>query len=151
MMPRETAYRLAGRKHRSHDADAEDLLCSHELRLDSAHGEQAAKALTLLQCVPGLAVSLSEHPESLHLRYSLAEHSLEEIESLLVEAGFVLDHSLYAKALRMLTHFCEETRLRNMQAPQRLIKQSNTVYIEAWRHHPHGDHDDTPAELRADR
>ncbi|MFT3737110.1 MAG: hypothetical protein QM776_19220 [Rhodocyclaceae bacterium] len=150
-MPRETAYRMAGRKHRSHDADAEDLLCSHELRLDTEHGEQAPNALLLLQRLPGLAVSAGEHPESLLLKYSLAEHSMEEIESLLVEAGFVLDHSLYARALRVLTHFYEETRLRNLQAPQRLIKQSNAVYIEAWRHHPHGDHDDTPAELRADR
>ena len=33
-------------------------------------------------------------------------------------------------------------------ADERLIKQSNEVYIQAWDHHVHGDHDDTPLELR---
>jgi len=35
-----------------------------------------------------------------------------------------------------------------MRCPQRLIKQSHEVYVKAWGAHLHGDHDDTPQELR---
>jgi len=48
-------------------------------------------------------------------------------------------------------YFCEETQMRNMRVPERLIKKSHLVYSKAWEHHPHGDRDDTPAELRQDR
>jgi hypothetical protein len=45
-------------------------------------------------------------------------------------------------------YFCEDTQMRNLRQPERLIKKSNEIYVKAWQHHPHGDHDDTPAELR---
>ena len=38
-----------------------------------------------------------------------------------------------------------------MRMPQRLIKKSNEIYVKAWEHHAHGDHDDTPLELREDK
>jgi hypothetical protein len=62
--------------------------------------------------------------------------------------GFHLDGSLLAKIIRALVYFCEDTELHNLRCPQRLIKQSHEVYIKAWDHHLHGDHDDTPPELR---
>ncbi|GAB4057581.1 hypothetical protein [Uliginosibacterium sediminicola] len=151
MMPRETAYRLAGRKHRRGDPQDEALHCSHLIRFEASHGAQAARAVSLLEQLPGVQISAASQPEALRVHYSLALHSLDELETLLEDAGFVLEQSFHARLLRGLTKFCEETRLRNMRSPQRLIKQSNAVYIEAWRHHPHGDHDDTPAELRADK
>lgn len=149
MMRRETAYKLAGRKHHHEDA-AEAQFCQHLIRFSSSDFSMSERAGTLLARVPGVEI-LGIRPDALRVRYSLAAHSLEELEGLLAEAGFTLNASLMERLLRGFTHFCEETRLRNMRSPQRLIKQSNAVYIEAWKHHPHGDHDDTPADLRADR
>jgi hypothetical protein len=50
--------------------------------------------------------------------------------------------------MRALIVFSEETELDNLQQPERLIKKSNEVYIKAYEHHPHGDHDDTPPDVR---
>jgi hypothetical protein len=88
---------------------------------------------------------------SLSVWYEVTDYTLEGIESALRQQGFHLDNTLYAKLLRALVHYCEQTQLRNMHGPQRLIKKSHEVYSQAWDHHPHGDHDDTPPELRQDR
>jgi hypothetical protein len=64
------------------------------------------------------------------------------------DAGFHLDSSLYSKLVRALVYFCEETQRHNLESPERLIKKSNEVYIKVYDQHPHGDHDDTPVELR---
>ncbi len=82
------------------------------------------------------------------VRYSVLDYSLEALEDALREAGFALENSLYIKLVRALVYFSEETQRHNLLSPERLIKQSNEVYIQAWDHHAHGDHDDTPLELR---
>jgi hypothetical protein len=53
--------------------------------------------------------------------------------------------------MRMMIAYAEETQLRNMRMPERLIKKSHEVYSRAWDHHLHGDHDDTPPDMRQDR
>ena len=73
---------------------------------------------------------------------------IEAHAGLLRDAGFALENSLYIKLVRALVYFSEETQRHNLLSPERLIKQSNEVYIQAWNHHVHGDHDDTPPELR---
>ncbi|MDO6385517.1 hypothetical protein [Uliginosibacterium sp. 31-12] len=147
MMRRETAYKLAGRKHLHENALAE-ALCEHELRFAQYPEGQSARALLFLQNQPWLHVEPGVHAESLHVCYDLAHYSLRGIEQALEAEGFCLDDSLISRIKRSLTHFCEETRSRNATAPQRLIKQSNQVYVKAWEHHPHGDRDETPPELR---
>lgn len=146
-MRRETAYKLAGRKHLHGNALA-DALCEHELRLAAAEAAQVEQALAFLQSLPYLQAEPSHHQGSLHVTYDLAHYSLRKIEAALEEQGFHLDDTLISRLKRSLTHYCEETRSRNATSPQRLIKQSNQVYVKAWEHHPHGDHDDTPPELR---
>jgi hypothetical protein len=69
------------------------------------------------------------------VRYSVLDYSLESLEDALREAGFALDNSLYTKLVRALVYFCEETQRHNLLSPERLIKQSNEVYIQAWDHH----------------
>lgn len=145
MMRRETAYKLAGRHHRSDNA-LEGVFNHHELRL--AAQDQIEKALSVLGSVPGLCAARAALPHVLHLDYALAHCSLRAIENLLIEHGVRLDDSVGAKMRRSLTHFREDTQIRNAASPQRLIKQSNQVYVKAYEHHPHGDHDDTPPELR---
>ena len=65
-----------------------------------------------------------------------------------MQQGFHLDNSLFSKLTRALIRYCEQTQLHTLRSPQRLIKKSNEVYVKAWEHHLHGDHDDTPPELR---
>lgn len=101
-----------------------------------------------LRILKGLAVESGRRPLSLVVRYSIMEYSLEGLESALVEAGFHLDQSLLTRLRRAFVYFCEETQRHNLLSPERLVKQSNEVYIKAYGHHPHGDHDDTPPELR---
>ncbi|MEN3113034.1 hypothetical protein ACFONG_16220 [Uliginosibacterium paludis] len=147
MMRRETAYKLAGRKHLQVDALAE-AQCEHVLRFASEPPAQVIAALAWLHEQPFLRATPTRQADAVLLTYDLAHYCLRQIEMMLEEQGFILDDSLVSRLKRAMTHFCEETRRRNAGSPQRLIKQSNQVYVKAWEHHPHGDHDDTPPELR---
>lgn len=147
MMRRETAYKLAGRKH-LHGNALQDAQCDHVLRFASTPSGQVGAALECLQQQPYLHAEAAPLENSILLTYDLAHYCLRQIEMMLEEQGFVLDDSLISRLKRSMTHFCEDTRRRNAESPQRLIKQSNQVYVKAWEQHPHGDHDDTPPELR---
>ena len=150
MLERETTYRLAGRKHRARGlaSEPEVLRKRREIRFHFLPLDQAERALPRLSGVPDLVVERSLRGRAVWVTYSLEHHTLEGIEGLLVEMGFHLDGSLYTRLLRALIRYCEETQLRNLRSPERLIKQSSEVYVQAWTHHPHGDHDDTPLDLR---
>lgn len=152
MLRRETTYELAGRHHRSaEDKLSPDALCEREIRFEAIEPTQLELAAQALAAIPGVKVAPAEHPAALHVSYNLAAHTCDELEEQLEALGLKLDHSLYGRLRRAMVHFCEETRRRNMAAPQRLIKQSSEVYVQAYAHHPHGDHDETPPELRQDR
>lgn len=150
MMRRETAYKLAGRKHH-HENELEHELRLNEIRFYVIPADQSERARQLLERMPGLGIAAGNRPNSIKVRYDLAHYTLRAIESHLEELGFHLDNSLFVKLRRAIIYFCEDTRCRNATEPQRLIKNSNEVYIKAYEHHPHGDHDDTPMELREDR
>ena len=147
MMRREIAYKLAGRVHQAGNA-LEGLFSHHDLRLSALTEDEITKALVVLHAQPGLSVLRMAQTNVLHLDYALAQCSLRMIENLLIGHGVALDDSVGARMRRALTHFREDTQIRNAASPQRLIKQSNQVYVKAYEHHPHGDHDDTPPELR---
>lgn len=112
---------------------------------------QVENAFDLLNGLEYLDVSHGPHALGLTVTYDLVDYTLEGLENALRKVGFHLDTSLYSKIVRALVYFTEETQLRNLQEPTRLIKQSNQVYIEAYQHHMHGDRDDTPPEAREDR
>lgn len=146
-MRRETAYKLAGRKHQ-HDNALDEAHCHHIMCFSAEPGGQAARALEALQQIAYLKAEPGRDADTLSVRYELSHHSLRELEACLAEQGFTLDQSWVSRIRRAFAHFCEDTQTRNASSPQRLIKQSNQVYVKAWEHHPHGDHDDTPVELR---
>ena len=148
MMRRETAYKLAGRRHDHRGAVAAGLDKAREIRFRPLPPGQLERALRSLRLLKGLTVESGRRPLSLVVRYSIMEYSLEGLESALAEAGFHLDQSLLTRLRRAFVYFCEETQRHNLLSPERLVKQSNEVYIKAYGHHPHGDHDDTPPELR---
>ena len=122
-----------------------------ELRFDPRYPEQVAEARKLLSGLEGMDIDTGLAPYSLAIWYEISTYSLEGLEAALVRQGFYLDDSLYSKLMRTVVYFCEETQMRNMRVPERLIKKSHEVYSKAWENHPHGDHDETPPELRQDR
>ncbi len=146
-MRRETAYKLAGRHH-EHPAPGSGLTKQRELRFKAMPPGQVERAWQALRMLKGLHVERSDRALALIVRYSVLDYSLEVLEDALRDAGFALDNTLYMKLIRALVYFTEETQRHNLVSPERLIKQSNEVYIQAWNHHVHGDHDDTPPELR---
>ena len=120
------------------------------LHFDALRPEQVDQVVELLAGIEGLTVT-SAAGSCLIVHYDLTEYTLEGLEKALVSQGFQFRNSFYRKIQRAFIYFWEETQLRNMHMPQRLIKKSNEVYVKAWEHHPHGDHDDTPADLREER
>lgn len=122
-----------------------------EIRFTKMPPEQAAKAAALLAGLEFLEVDHGPHPRGITVRYDLVDYTCEGLENALRNLGYHLDNSLYCKIVRAVVYFTEETQLNNIKEPARLIKKSNEVYIKAYQHHPHGDHDDTPLELREDR
>lgn len=146
-MRRETAYKLAGRNH-AHPVAGAGLVKEREIRFAAFPPEQTAQAYQSLRMVKDLQVREGDKPRLLVVRYSVLDHCLEDIESALVDAGFHLSSGLYAKLTRALIYFCEETQRHNLLSPERLIKKSNEVYVKVYDYHPHGDHDETPPDLR---
>jgi hypothetical protein len=119
-----------------------------EIRFSDLRPGQVDEARHLLEHLEHIEVEAGLLPNSVSIWYDIVDYTLEGLESALVERGFHLENSLYCKMFRAVVYFCEDTQLRNMRQPERLIKKSNEVYVKAWEHHPHGDHDDTPPELR---
>ena len=146
-MRRETAYKLAGRRHEQ-QISAAGLLKTRELRFKKLPVGQAARAMAGLRRIKGLHVEAGVRETELVISYSILEHTLEDVENALRDAGFGLDNTLYSKLVRALVYFTEETQRHNLESPERLIKKSHEAYVHAWDQHEHGDHDDAPPELR---
>lgn len=138
--------------HRPHPLLPQGGTLKHrEVRFAKLPPGQVDQAWILLCRLEGLQVATGSLPTSLSLSYDIEHHTLEELENALRHEGFRLECSLFAKLIRALVYYSEDTQLRNMHGPERLIKKSHEVYSRAWDHHRHGDHDDTPPELRVDR
>lgn len=148
-MRRETAYKLAGRKHSGPAQHAvAGLVKRREIRfkdLPPGQVEQAGRSLAVLA---GVKVEAGRDALSLTVHYNVLDYTLERLENALSDAGFLLDRPLLVRLHRALVYYVEETQVHNLRSPERLIKQSHEVYIHAYAAHPHGDHDDTPPELR---
>jgi hypothetical protein len=135
----------------SHLAPQPGSIKRREIRFTKMPPGQAEKAAHLLGGLELLQVVLAPRARTLVVRYDLVDYTYEGLENALRNLGYHLDNSLYCKLVRALVYFMEETQLKSIKEPARLIKKSNEVYIKAYQHHPHGDHDDTPLELREDR
>ncbi|MBL8487380.1 MAG: hypothetical protein JNK22_09860 [Rhodocyclaceae bacterium] len=122
-----------------------------EIRFSKMRPGQVEEASRLLQGLDGLIVEAGSLPNGISVWYEISEYTMEGLEAALVDQGFHLENTLYCKMIRALVHYCEDTQLRNMRQPERLIKKSHEVYSKAWEHHPHGDHDDTPVDLREEK
>jgi hypothetical protein len=138
--------------HRAHPLVPQTGTRKHrEIRFDKLRAWQAEQARLLLQKLDHIEVATGVMPNSVSVWYEVTDYTMEGLENALIDQGFHLENTLYCKMIRALVYFCEDTQLRNMRQPERLLKKSNEIYSKAWEHHPHGDHDDTPPELRQDR
>lgn len=108
---------------------------------------QAKEAFILLQNLPHLTVLSTVGDTGLIIRYELPFYTLEKIEVALIDQGFHLDNTLLTKLKRSLIHYLESTQCQNMAMPEQR-ERSRRIFAQVYEHHPHGDYDATPPELR---
>lgn len=122
-----------------------------ELRFSELHPGQVEQAFVLLSGLEGLTVAPGSAGNGISVWYEVTDYTMRGLEAALIDQGFHLDNGLMCKLVRALVYFVEDTQLRNMRQPERLLKKSHEVYSKAWDSHPHGDRDDTPMDLRQDK
>lgn len=128
---------------------SQDALTSHELFFAAEPAGQLERAQTLLAGLEKLKVAPGIEANSLRISYSLRDYALEGLEAALKKAGFCFKENLLDKLGKKLIFYVEEVQYHNLNTPEHLTK-SNTpaVFAKLYENHPHGDHDDTPKELR---
>ncbi len=121
----------------------------HDLYFAEEPAGQLDRAYALLSGLEQLRVEKSAEPNRLRISYSLRDYSLEGLEAALKNAGFCFKENLLNKLSKQVIYYCEEVQYHNLNTPEHLTK-SNTpvVFAKLYENHPHGDHDDTPKELR---
>ena len=110
---------------------------------------QIERAFLLLSGLPDCKVERVDSPNVLRISYSLYNYTLDGLENGLAKEGFRLDHSLLHSIGRKVIYYCEDTTCHNLDIPAHPTKiNQHEVFVKAYEHEPHGDHDDTPPELR---
>lgn len=126
-----------------HDSDFHK---TREIVFHSLRPDQADSALEVLSGLEHVEVRRAARPNTLLLRYDLHEYSIEGIEQALTALGYHFDNALIHKLRRALWHYCEQVQRENIGA--RPCKPMLQAFVNAWEHHPHGDHDATPEAWR---
>lgn len=128
---------------------ADDTLTHHDLFFAEEPAGQLERAYVLLNGLEKLQVEKLAEPSRLRISYSLHDYSLEGLEAALKKAGFCFKENLLNKLSKQLIYYCEDVQHHNLNTPVQLTKSSNpAVFAKLYENHPHGDHDDTPKELR---
>ncbi len=111
---------------------------------------QTDQAYQLLSGLENFFVERGSEANSLLIRYSVEHYSLKGLEKALAKQGFLIEYSLGGKLKRTLIHYCEDVQYHNLKVPEppNTKKTPPEIFVNAYEHHPHGDHDDTPKELR---
>ena len=107
---------------------------------------QVERAIELLDTLPGVAPSRTG-PLSLRVAYCVGDHCLRDLEALLGQLGLHLEATLLIRVKRALVYYCEHVQRENLHKPEVHTKKFKP-HVDAWEKHPHGDHDETPAEWR---
>lgn len=112
-------------------------------------GNQLDQAYLLLSGLENFHVERGPLPNSLRIAYSVQHYSLEALEKALAREGFKLQHSLLGNLKRHLIHYCEDVQYHNLKTPEHMTKKTPPeIFVKVYDHHPHGNHDDTPKDLR---
>ncbi|OIR19370.1 hypothetical protein GALL_02500 [mine drainage metagenome] len=103
----------------------------------------------LLVGLDNFHVEMGPYPNSLLIRYSILHYSLEALEKALIREGFRLQSSLLGNIKKQMIYYCEDVQYHNLKTPEpRTKNNSQEIFVKAYELHPHGNHDDTPKELR---
>lgn len=130
--------------------EAGDFERTRQLSFTALPPGQAKEAAVLLDGLPHLDVISTVGDTGLLVRYDLRHYNLQKVETALTLEGFHLDNSLLIKLKRAWAHYCESTQAQYLGQPD-ARERSRRIYAEVYQHHSHGDHDDTPPELRSYR
>lgn len=126
-----------------------DALKQRELIFSGDPPGQVERAFELLSGLDGLRVEHGSRPNSLRITYNLLDYALESLEQALVKEGFRLDDTALKQIGKRLTYYREEVEYHNLNVPDWHARDRNReIFVKAYEHHLHGDHDDTPPELR---
>lgn len=114
--------------------------------------EQTVQAARFLNSMAGVEAQVFLAENRLVVSYDMRDYSLRELETRLSDAGFHIENTLLHKIKRALIYYCEEIEQYNRSMPVKNTKANNTapIYVKIYDEHLHGDHDDTPEELRRD-
>lgn len=127
----------------------EEPLEFHDLFFADEPAGQRERAYVLLSGLDKLHIEKTDEANRLRIGYSLRDYSLEGLEAALKNAGFYFKENLLDKISKRIIYYAEEVQYHNLNTPEHLTKSSTeVVFAKLYENHPHGDHDDTPKELR---
>jgi hypothetical protein len=107
------------------------------------------QAYLLLSGMENMVVERGSNPNTLIIHYSLEHYTHEGLQSALTKEGFIFKESLLAKVHKHMVHYCEDVQYHNLSTPEHPTKKNESeVFAQVYEHHPHGNHDDTPKDLR---
>ncbi|MEQ6291645.1 hypothetical protein ACFPAG_13620 [Vogesella sp. GCM10023246] len=123
----------------------------HKCRtLHLADAQQVERAALFLRQQFGLQVLALPQQSRLVLHYQLPQHSLAQLLPALAAAGIPLAGSWWQRAHCRLIGYSEQVQLDNLDDTPGSARVRE-VFCQLYQQHPHGDHDDTPEELRLER
>lgn len=127
-----------------------ELIKQREIAFCPLHPDsnQAKSASLLLVNAVGVhqVRPLSSH--IVHVTYNIEHITLKIIEGALLELGFHLDNSLFAKMKRALFYYSEETQLVNLGYDHADSKSTTEIFINRYNLLPHGCRDKRPVHYR---
>ena len=124
-----------------------ELFKCHDIVFHSFPPGQAEQAAQRLQHISGVSALAFPHQNRVLVTYVLGESSLAALLQWLQDEGFHIDNNLLQKLHHALITYCEAVQLENLAEPAKPTK-SHEAYSKVYEQHLHGDHDDTPEELR---
>lgn len=92
---------------------------TREIWLASLPPGQMESAATVMALLPDLAVSRHPSGHCVIVTYSIPDHSLEELENLLIAKGHRLEMSLLIKIKRAIAYYSEACLRGNLNLPSR--------------------------------
>ena len=129
--------------------DSVELNKQRDIAFAAQSLSEIQRAHLLLSGLPYCKVEYGDAPNILRISYNLRHYTLEGLENALIEEGFHLDQSPLHNIGRKVIYYCEDTLCHNLDIPAQPTKMSEReVFVRAYGKEPHGDHDDTPPELR---
>lgn len=132
-------------------AKSVELLKQRELFFAAGLPGQAARALELLKGLDDLQAEPGTEPNSLRVSYNLLDYSLSGLEKALIKQGFSFDDEVLHQIDRMFVHYSEKMEYHNLNIHEHPVKSKSRereIFVNVYDNHLHGDHDDTPEDMR---